>query len=110
MKKVLWFSRHELSQEQMSDLVRIYGPVELTQVNKTVKSAHELSDEIASHDVIAIVAPLPIQQQFLKVAGEKPVIFCKNDRIFDPNDESKVDFSHAGWFQLRRIEVVFERL
>ena len=109
MKKVLWFSRHELSQEQMDDLVRVYGPVELSQINKTIRSAYELSCEIASHDVIAIVAPLPIQQQFLKLADDKPVIFCKNDRIVSEDGE-KVTFSHAGWFQIRKIEVIFDLL
>ena len=109
MKRVLWFSRHEMSEEQLNDLVRIYGLVELTQINKTIKSAYELSDEIASHDVIAIVAPLPIQQQFLKLADDKPVIFCKNDRIVSEDGE-KVTFSHAGWFQIQKIEVIFDLL
>lgn len=109
MKKVLWFSRHEMSEDQLADLTRIYKVVELTQVNKTIKSAYELSAEIASHDVIAIVAPLPIQQQFLKLADDKPVIFCKNDRIVS-EDGGKVTFSHAGWFQIRKIEVAFDLL
>lgn len=108
--KVLWFSRHPLSEEQRADLERVYGPVEVNQVNKTIQAAREIAADIEQSDVIAIVAPLPLQQQFLELAGEKPVVFCKNDRRIDPEDGTKVSFAHAGWFQIRKIEVVFDRL
>lgn len=108
--KVLWFSRHPLTEEQRADLDRIYGPVEVHQVNKTIQAAREVADDIAQCDVIAIVAPLPLQQQFLELAGGKPVVICKNDRLLNPEDGTKIAFVHAGWFQLRRIEVVLDRL
>lgn len=53
-KKVLWFSRHEMTPEQRAAL----GDVEIIQVNKTVQSAYELQDEINECDIIAIVAQL----------------------------------------------------
>lgn len=109
-KKVLWFSRHEFSAEQLADLVRIFGNMEVNQVNKTITSASEIQSDIDEADVVAIVAPLPLQQQFLQLANGKPVIFCKNDRLVDPADNSKVSFAHAGWFQIKEIKVVFDRL
>ena len=36
-KKVLWFSRHEMSAEQRAAL----GDVEIVQINKTIQSAQE---------------------------------------------------------------------
>ena len=111
MVKVLWFSRHELSNGQLEDLKSIYGQnLSITQVNRTIKSAFELKSEVEEHDVIAVVAPLPLQAEFLKLAGEKPVIFCKNDRVFDKDDNTKVSFVHAGWFRIKEIRVDFERL
>lgn len=110
MKKVLWFSRHELSIEQLADLERIFGQVTVHQVNKTITRAAEIRDDIEAADIVAIVAPLPLQQEFLQLAGERPVIFCKNDRIVDPADNSKVTFKHAGWFRIREIKVVFDPL
>ncbi|MBN1325382.1 hypothetical protein JW977_00130 [Candidatus Falkowbacteria bacterium] len=111
MAKVLWFSRHELSEDQLADLKRIYGQdLTVTQINRTIKSAFELKAEIDEHNVIAVVAPLPLQAEFLKLAGEKPVIFCKNDRVFDEADNTKVNFVHAGWFRIKEIRVDFERL
>lgn len=53
-KKVLWFSRHEMTLEQRVAL----GDVEIIQINKTVQSAYELRDEINECDIIAIVAPI----------------------------------------------------
>jgi hypothetical protein len=109
MVKVMWFSRHPLSPEQLADMERIYGACAITQVNRTIQSATELHEEITSHDVIAIVAPLPLQAEFLKLAGDdKHVIFCKNERIIV--DEAKVEFKHAGWFRIREIRTVFEAL
>jgi len=110
MKNVLWFSRHELSAEQLADLERIFGKVEVNQVNKTITKASEILDDIEAADIIAIVAPLPLQQEFLLLAGQRPVVFCKNDRIIDPADNTKVVFKHAGWFQIREIKTIFDPL
>ncbi len=110
MKNILWFSRHPLSAEQLSDLVRIFGPVAVKQINRTISAAKEIIEDIQAADVVAIVAPLPLQQEFLRLAGERPVIFCKNDRIVDPADNTKVAFAHAGWFRIKEIKVVFEPL
>lgn len=41
-KKVLWFSRHEMSPEQKAAL----GDVDIIQVNKTIQNAYELKDDI----------------------------------------------------------------
>jgi hypothetical protein len=104
MKKVLWFSRHEMTKEQRKDLERIYGEISINQINKTINSAYELQEEIEQHDVIAIVAPINLQQQFLKLAGEKPVIACRSKRIVD--GENNVVFIFDGWYQIIKIDVV----
>jgi hypothetical protein len=110
MKKVLWFSRHQLSPEQLADLVRVFGEVEVIQINRTINHASEIKADIEAVDVIAIVAPLPLQQEFLQLAGDRPVIFCKNARIVDPADNTKVTFQHTGWFRIMEIKVVFKPL
>lgn len=107
MKKVLWFSRHEMTQEQQSAL----KDCEIIQVNKTINSAFELQDEIAACDIIAIVAPINLQQQFLKLAGDKPVIMAVNDRVLvkqEDGSEDKVEFRFVKWERILKIEVVKE--
>lgn len=104
-KKVLWFSRHAMTPDQMAAL----GNVEITQVNKTVNTAFELQAEIDEADIIAIVAPINLQQQFLKLANGKPVIMAVNDRVLVPQEngeEDKVEFRFVKWEQLDRIEIV----
>ena len=104
MKKVLWFSRHEMSKEQREALGK---DTEVVQVNKTISSAYEVQDEIEKCDIIAIVAPINLQQQFLKLAGSKPVIMAVNDRILTPqeNGEDKVEFHFVKWERLLNIAV-----
>ena len=110
MKKVLWFSRHELNEDQVCDLRRIFGEITVSQVNKTINNAYEVQKEISESDIIAIVAPIHLQEQFLKLAGEKPVISCRNKRIIDPTDNTKVNFVFDGWYQIKKIEVITEDL
>lgn len=105
-KKVLWFSRHSMTPEQESALG---GNIEIMQVNKTINSAYEIQDDINKADIIAIVAPINLQQQFLKLAGTKPVIMAVNDRVLVQNPEGgedKVMFQFVKWEQLDKIEVV----
>ena len=106
MKKILWFSRHEMTAEQKKDLERIYGPITITQINRTINSAYELKDEIEGHDVIAIVAPDQLKQEFLQIAGDKPVISCRNKRVFDPADNTKVTFVFDGWYEILEFKVI----
>ena len=104
MKKVLWFSRHEMTESQRAAL----GDCEIIQVNKTIKAAKELESEIATCDIIAIVAPLDLASQFIKLAGDKPVIAAVNDRVFvkQPNGEYKAEFRFVKWERLIKIDVV----
>lgn len=108
MKKVMWFSRHEMTADQKAALGE---GVIVEQVNKTINSAFELKDEVDAADIIAIVAPINLQQQFLKIAGNKPVIMAVNDRVLvkqDDGSEDKVEFRFVKWERLRKIEVIKE--
>lgn len=107
MKKVLWFSRHEMSIEQKEAL----GECEIMQVNRSINNAYELQEEIGACDVIAIVAPINLQQQFLKLAEGKPVIMAVNNRVLVPDPdggEDTVEFHFVKWERLLKIDIVKE--
>lgn len=109
MKKVLWFSRHKMTTDQYTALETKLGEIDLIQVDKTIQSAYELQTEIDKADVIAIVAPINLQQQFLKLANGKPVIIAQSKRTprgEDENGEPQYEFVFEGWKQLVKIEVV----
>lgn len=105
MKKVLWFSRHEMTEAQRKAL----GEVEINQIDRTIRRADELKQEIDESDIIAIVAPIELQQQFLALAGDKPVIMAVNERIFVPQPDgskAKMEFQFRKWERLLKIEIV----
>lgn len=107
MKRILWFSRHEMTEEQLKAL----GEAEVKQIDKTIQHASELSAEIEAADVIAVVAPIGLQAEFLKLAGNKPVIVAASERVFvksEDGTESKVEFKFLKWERIRKIEVVKE--
>lgn len=101
--KILWFSRHEMTESQKLALISIYGYYEIEQVNRTILSVSEISEEIKRSNVIAIVAPIDLQSEFLEVADGKPVIYSKKAGRSDM-------FAHQGWFRLKKIEIVENEL
>ena len=89
-----------MSAEQLIAL----GPdVNIYQIDKTVNSVYELKNEILWADIIAIVAPINLQQQFLELAGDKPVIFSKNGQKCGDDE-----FEFLGWERLVKIDVITE--
>lgn len=110
MKKVLWFSRHTMTDEQMAALKDKVGEFELMQISKTINSAFELTKEIEECDILAIVAPLNIQAQFLKIAGDKPVIIALSRReiIKKDNEDDEIKFIFEKWERIIKIDVVME--
>ena len=117
--KVLWFSRHTMTDIQndamfigiarhfQNDLQET--TVIITQVSETINSISEI-DDIGGYDVYAIVAPISLQQQFLRVAGDKPVIMAKSERLITKTaeGEDKISFVFNKWEQIKKIEVVIE--
>ncbi len=104
-KVVLWFSRHEMTPEQLSALG---DNVEIKQVNRSINHVSEIAEEMNGCDILAIVAPINLQQQFLKVANGRPVIMAVNDRVLIPDEnggESKVQFRFVKWEQLLDIKI-----
>ena len=117
--KALWFSRHKMTDEQhdalfigiarhfQNDLQET--TVIITQVSETINNVSEI-DNINEYDIYAIVAPISLQQQFLRVAGEKPVIMAKSERLITKTaeGEDKISFVFNKWERLKKIEVVIE--
>jgi hypothetical protein len=126
MVKVLWFSRHQMTAPQKEALEAKLGMIEITQVDGTMPNVHvpfsgKLNGEDAEipafkemmkgFDVVAIVAPINLQQQILTVAGETPVIFAENkrERINVSGDqEPQFQFVFKGWKRLVEVKVVTE--
>lgn len=124
MTKVLWFSRHDMTEEQLTAL----GNVEVTKINvANMPNVHvplvgsvnngdktdlpPLKEMIKEFDVIGVVLPINLQSQVLSVAGDKPVIQAVNKRVLvkaEDGTEDKVVFQFNGWKRLVEIKVLLE--
>jgi hypothetical protein len=126
MTKVLWFSRHSMSPDQRGALEAKLGVAEITQVDGTMPNVHvafpgkldgkdaeipPFKELLQGFDLVAIVAPIQLQQQILSVAGETPVIFAesKRERVSVPEgEEPQFQFVFKGWKRLLEVKVLTE--
>ena len=119
--KILWFSRHSLTEDQLADLHRIYGEeVEVNHVNTTASSWKDITDAGAGCDVLAVVLPPALLADLTNPRNNtKPVIRAIANRVPTGNkvvnpatgkEEDEYRFEHAGWERVIKIEVVTERL
>lgn len=109
MTKILWFARHNMTEEQENALKKKFPEgIEINQVNKTIATAKEIETEINENDVIAIVAPIGLQAEFLRLAGDKPVITALAERILiiqKNGEEDKTEFKFVKWEKINKIVV-----
>ena len=120
MKKVLWLSRHTMTEEQMADLTRIYGEIKVKTFDKTVSGWKDVVEAGADCDILAVVLPPAILADLTNPRNNaKPVIRAKANRvptgkiIINPatgKEEAEYRFEHAGWERVIKVEVVVEAL
>ena len=104
--KILWFSQHDMTEPQEKDLVRIFGDIEIHQVNATIKNVDELPLEF---DVFAVVMPVELQAElFKKLNSKQKLITAKNRRV--RNQDGKFEFEHAGWVWIKELKLETEIL
>lgn len=120
MTKILWVSRHTMTQEQSADLNRIYGDVEIKQFADSVESAKQVTELGADCDVLAVVLPPTFLADLTNPRiNTKPVIRAIANRvatgktIVNPatgKEEPEMKFEHAGWERVVKVEIVTEKL
>lgn len=119
MKRVLWVSRHEMTEAQRSDLERIMGDsVELETWKDTVRDVNTLRKSVERADAVAVVLPPELLQELLPIAGSKLVLRAASGReptgrmirLRDGREEQEFAFVHLYWEQILRIDIQTRRL
>lgn len=120
MTKILWLSRHAITEAQIKDLERIYGDIELVMVNKIVTSWKDVVEAGKDCDVLAVVLPPAIIADLTNPRNnKKPIIRSKANRVPTGNtiinhatgkEETEYKFEHTGWERVVKIEVITEDL
>lgn len=121
VKSVLWFSRHNMTTEQIDDLKRIFGSdITINHVSANAASWRDVVEAGATDDVLAVVLPPALLADLTNPRNnQKPVIRAIANRVptgkqvVNPATgklEDEFKFVHAGWERVLKIEVVTERL
>lgn len=121
VKSVLWFSRHNMTTEQIDDLKRIFGSdITINHVSANAASWRDVVEAGANDDVLAVVLPPALLADLTNPRNnQKPVIRAIANRVptgkqvVNPATgklEDEFKFVHAGWERVLKIEVVTERL
>jgi len=121
MTKILWLSRHGMTEEQEKDLKRIYGDdIVIKQYTATVNGWQDVAEAGKDCDILAVVLPPAILADLVNPKNNtKPVIRAIANRvetgktIINPatgKEEKEFMFKHVGWERVIKIEVITERL
>ena len=121
VKSVLWFSRHNMTEDQIDDLKRIFGSdVTIRHVSANAASFKDVLEAGKDDDVLAVVLPPALLADITNPRNNtKPVIRAIANRVptgkqvINPATgklEDEFKFEHAGWERVLKIEVVTERL
>ncbi|MBE5709926.1 MAG: hypothetical protein EGR51_08555 [Oscillibacter sp.] len=113
-RRVLWVSRHTMTENQRQDLERIMGgPVELDTWSDTVRDVKELRPRLREADAVAAVLPTEKLAELLKIAGKCPVLQAKSARVptgrftVQPGGTAEREFAfvHQGWQQILEVRI-----
>lgn len=119
--KVLWYSRHSMTKDQLADLQRIYGSDAIVkQVSASATSYKDVLEAGEDCDVLAVVLPPAMLADLTNPRNNnKPVIRAVANRVPTGNkivnpatgsSEDEFAFKHVAWERVVRIEIVTERL
>lgn len=119
--KILWVSRHELSNEQLTDLERIYGDdVEIVKFQDNVQSARQLVEVGEDCEVFAVVLPPALLADLTNpCVNQKPVIRSVMERVptgytnVNPvtgKEEMEMAMHFVAWEQVDEIRIFTHRL
>ena len=118
--RILWVSRHELSNEQLTDLERIYGDVEIVKFQDTVESAKQLVEVGEDCEVFAVVLPPALLADLISPRiNQKPVIRSVMERVPTGNmnvnpvtgmEEMEMAMHFVAWEQVDELRIVTHRL
>jgi hypothetical protein len=97
-KKVLWFSRHDLNQDQLNGLLKLAGGGEflLAKVDKTISSAEEIISEPGNPDIIAAVLPTQLLSDLKALMRPDQILAVPRSKRVRKSD-GEYEYVHDYW-------------
>ena len=112
MKKVLWISRHKMTDEQFKDLEFILNDkVKLIVYDKTLNRIQDIEDILTEVDAVCAVLPLILTFELYKYG--KPIFQAISERkptgkfitLSNGIKEQEFAFVHAGWLKISNFQL-----
>lgn len=119
MKKVLWVSQHQMTQEQRADLERVMeDEVELLQYKDTLENVEDLKPFLENVQAVAVVLPLEMVAKLVSLVGNRPILQAVSWRIptgrirqlADGRMEEEFLFEHRCWQQILELKLSVKTL
>lgn len=116
MKKILWVSRHAMTDRQREQLFQIYGDVSIRQFDQTVTDIAAIL--ACPADVYAVVLPIGLLAA-LRNNTDKEIIQSVSGRVPTGNlivnpatgeEEQEYAYDHLYWQRILRLELETEIL
>lgn len=114
MTRILWVSRHTMTERQRDSLDRIFGNVEIIQYDKTIEDVEDLVKEYEA-DVYAVVFPTELLARLYRAVGGKARIITPvaerretGNYIVNPatgKKEKEYAFELKHWLEYTRIDI-----
>lgn len=80
--KILWLSRHDMTDSQLAALKDVFPNASVTKVDRTIQDTEQLIDCCKGFDILAAVLPVEILLEFMmKKPDGLRVVFSKSGRI-----------------------------
>jgi len=118
--RILWVSRHKMTSEQMIDLKKYYGEIEILSADKTFNSAEEIIEYAENINVYAVVLPTEILiKLFNLLSDDKDLLMSYSKRVLTEKTvlnsatgeyEPEYKFVHDCWKRVTHAEFETEEL
>ena len=106
--RILWFSRHEPKPEEIEELRKIYGDIDLIQKHKSISHGSEVVQLMEDYgcDEVFVVLPMKRKEEIIQL-GVNPIQAVMN-RVKLKGKKVRFDFQYFE--KLKRADIERERL
>lgn len=116
MNKIIWISRHDMTNSQLDDLKNIFGEeLSIYKYDKTISENDDIKKVIAGFDIVAVVLPLEIINEIHKIkSNDVRVIQSISERVMSDEfvvnaatgkSEREYIFVHKYWKEIVDIDL-----
>lgn len=116
MNKIIWISRHDMTNSQLDDLKNIFGEeLSIYKYDKTISENDDIKKVIAGFDIVAVVLPLEIINEIHKIkSNDVRVIQSISERVMSDEfvlnpatgkSEREYIFVHKYWKEITEIKL-----